>query len=50
MNTTFNVLNDAQLVDINGGNCFTETLGQHPIKVALFGTIYIAAVAYGCYA
>ena len=50
MNTSFNVLNDAQLVEINGGDCITETLSEHPIKVILFGTIYVAAVAYGCYA
>ena len=50
MNTSFNVLNDAQLVAINGGECITTTLSQHPIKVILFGTIYVAAVAYGCYA
>lgn len=50
MNTSFNVLNDAQLVDINGGECITQTVSEHPIKLALFGMIYVAGVAYGCYA
>ena len=50
MNTSFNVMNDAQLVDINGGGCIWDTVSAHPIKVALFGGIYVAAVAYGCYA
>lgn len=50
MNTSFNVLNDNQLVNINGGECISETLAQHPIKLALFGMVYVAGVAYGCYA
>lgn len=50
ISNSFKVLNDNQLLDINGGECITQTVSEHPIKFLLFGMIYVAGVAYGCYA